>query len=147
MSKWSMRGHFGHLRFKTFPMTPRKPQCEVFWTLLSNSKNSRVLEDSKSPTLGVWVSSSHLAKVGLRHTCSCFQTTWKPTSHVMVPKVPMRSLPWAQYKRWIPIGSMGSVHAHWGRPVIEECGSLSHSKTLWKKWGKIIERLGRLVKL
>jgi hypothetical protein len=34
-------------------MTSRKPQCEVFWALLSNSKHSGVLEDSKSPTLGV----------------------------------------------------------------------------------------------
>jgi hypothetical protein len=34
-------------------MTPRTPQCEVFWALLSNPKHSGVLEDSKSPTLGV----------------------------------------------------------------------------------------------
>jgi hypothetical protein len=70
MSKWPIRGHFGHLHFKTFPMTARTPQCKVFWSLLSNSKHSGVPEDSKSPTLGVWVSSSHLAKVGLRQ-CSC----------------------------------------------------------------------------
>jgi hypothetical protein len=31
-------------------MRPRKPQCEVFWALLSSSKRSGVLEDSKSPT-------------------------------------------------------------------------------------------------
>jgi hypothetical protein len=53
MSKWPMRGHFRYLRFKTFPMTPRTPQCKVFWALLSNSKHSRVPEDSKSPTLEV----------------------------------------------------------------------------------------------
>jgi hypothetical protein len=46
-------GHFRYLHFKTFPMTPRTPQCEVFWALLSNSKHSGVPEDSKSPTLGV----------------------------------------------------------------------------------------------
>jgi len=34
-------------------MTPRTPQCEVFWALLSNPKHSGVPEDSKSPTLGV----------------------------------------------------------------------------------------------
>jgi hypothetical protein len=34
-------------------MTPRTPQCKVFWALLSNSKHSRVPEDSKSPTLEV----------------------------------------------------------------------------------------------
>jgi hypothetical protein len=66
MFKWPMRGHFGHLRFKTFSMTPRRHQCEVFWALLSNSKHLGVPRDSKSPTLGGWVSSSHLAKVGLR---------------------------------------------------------------------------------
>ncbi len=53
MSKWPMRGHFRYLRFKTFPMKPRTPQCEVFWALLSNSKRSGVPEDSKSPTLEV----------------------------------------------------------------------------------------------
>jgi len=53
MSKWSMRGHFQYLRFKTFPMTSRTFRCEVFWALLSNSKHSGVPEDSKSPTLGV----------------------------------------------------------------------------------------------
>jgi hypothetical protein len=51
---------------KPFAVTPRTPQCEVFWVLLLNSKDSGVPEDSKSPTLGVWVSSSHLAKMGLR---------------------------------------------------------------------------------
>jgi len=34
-------------------MTPRTPQFEVFWALLSNPKHSGVPEDSKSPTLGV----------------------------------------------------------------------------------------------
>jgi hypothetical protein len=34
-------------------MTLRTPQCQVFWALLSNSKHSGVLEDSKSPTLEV----------------------------------------------------------------------------------------------
>ncbi len=53
MSKWPMRGHFRYLRFKTFPMTLRTPQCEVFWALLSSSKHSGVPEDSKFPTLGV----------------------------------------------------------------------------------------------
>jgi len=53
MSKWPMQGHFRYLSFKTFPMTPRTLQCEVFWALLSNSKHLRVPEDSKSPTLGL----------------------------------------------------------------------------------------------
>jgi len=53
MFKWPMRGHSRYLRFKTFPMTSRTPQCEVFWALLSNPKHSGGPEDSKSPTLGV----------------------------------------------------------------------------------------------
>jgi hypothetical protein len=54
-------------------MTPRTPQGEVFSPFLSNSKHSGVSEDSKSPTLGVWVSSSHWAKVGLRQWRWWFQ--------------------------------------------------------------------------
>jgi len=53
MSKWPMRGQFRYLCFKTFPMTPRTPLCEVFWALLLSSKHSGVPEDSKSPTLEV----------------------------------------------------------------------------------------------
>ncbi len=34
-------------------MTPRTPQCEVFWAFLLNSEHSGVPEDSKSPTLGM----------------------------------------------------------------------------------------------
>jgi len=50
MSEWPMRGHFRYLRFKTFPMITRTPQCEVFWSLLSSSKHSGVPENSKPPT-------------------------------------------------------------------------------------------------
>jgi hypothetical protein len=53
MSKRPMRGHFRYLRFKTFPMTPRTPQCEVFCPLLSSSEHSGVPEDSKSPLFQV----------------------------------------------------------------------------------------------
>jgi hypothetical protein len=42
MFKSRIRGHFRYLRFKTFPMTPRTPQCEVFCPLLSSSKHSGV---------------------------------------------------------------------------------------------------------
>jgi hypothetical protein len=50
MSKCPMRGHFQYVRFKTFPMTPRTPQCEVFCVLLSSYEHLGVPEDSKSPT-------------------------------------------------------------------------------------------------
>jgi hypothetical protein len=67
MSKSTMRGHFRYIRFKNFPMTPRTPQCEVFWALLSSSEHSGVPEDSKSSFFSkCWASPPHLAKVGLR---------------------------------------------------------------------------------
>ncbi len=50
MSELPMRGHFQYLRFKTFSMTLRTRQCEVFCPLLSSSKHSRVLENSQPPT-------------------------------------------------------------------------------------------------
>ncbi len=61
MSQSRMRGHFRYLRFKTFPMTPRTSQCEVFWSSKSSSEFSGVPEDSNpnffqvfgfTPTLG-----------------------------------------------------------------------------------------------
>jgi len=61
MSKWAMRGHFGHLRFKSFPLIQRTHQGEDIWPLKSSSKFSRVPEDSIFPLLGVWVAFSHLA--------------------------------------------------------------------------------------
>jgi hypothetical protein len=65
MSKWPIRGQFRHVHFKTFPMTPRTPQCEVFWPFNSSSKFLGVPEDSKFPLLGVWASPSHLAQSGV----------------------------------------------------------------------------------
>ncbi len=50
MSELPMQGHFRHLRFKTFPMTPITSQCEVFCPFLSSSEHSGVPEDFKSPT-------------------------------------------------------------------------------------------------
>ncbi len=77
MSKWPMRGHFRYLRFKTFLMTLRTPQCEVFWALLSSSKHSRVPEDSKFPFWECWTSPPHLAqsRVGtsLATISQCYQ--------------------------------------------------------------------------
>ncbi len=60
-----LRGQFRHLHFKTFPMAPRTPQCEVFWPFKSSSEFSGVPEDSKFPLLGVWASPSHLAQSGV----------------------------------------------------------------------------------
>ncbi len=64
--------------------------------------------------------------------CSCYHPTWKPTSRIMATKmsriisyVHVRSLPWAQCKRWIPVGSMGFGHIHRRRLAIERCGNLN----------------------
>ncbi len=65
MSKWLMRGHFGHLHFKTFSMTLRALKCEEIWPLKSSSEFLGVLEDSNFPLLGVWASPSHLAQSGV----------------------------------------------------------------------------------
>jgi hypothetical protein len=66
MSKWLMRGHFRHLHFGSFPMIWRTSQGEVFWPLQLSSEILRVLKDSQVPISGVWVSSSHSLKIGLR---------------------------------------------------------------------------------
>jgi hypothetical protein len=65
MSKWLMRGHFGHLHFKTFPTTPRTFKYEEIYPLKSNSEFLGVPEDSNFPLLGVWASPSHLAQSGV----------------------------------------------------------------------------------
>ncbi len=69
-----MQGNFRHLHFKTFPMTPRTPQCEVFWPLLSNSEHSEVPEDSKSPTSGVLGFTPTLGQSGVATT---WELTWE----------------------------------------------------------------------
>jgi hypothetical protein len=43
-------GIFDIYASRPFPMTPKTPQCEVFWVLLLSSEHSGVPEDSKSPT-------------------------------------------------------------------------------------------------
>jgi hypothetical protein len=75
MSKWPLRGHFRYLRFKTFAMTPRTPQCEVFWALLSSSKHSGVSKDSKSPTLEVLGFTPTLGQSGVAtNNVACVKT-------------------------------------------------------------------------
>jgi len=85
------------------------------------------------------------------NACNCFCSMWKLASYTMVTKVsqitswvPVRSLPWAQHKRWIPIGSMECMHAHQKILAIEGLGSLSHiwndvqkTKENYQKVGKI----------
>ncbi len=75
--------------------------------------------------------------------CSCYCPMWKPTSHTMVGKVSqitswvfVRSLFWAQHKRWIPIRLMGCVHMHWRILIIERCASPNHVQNVMEKIGE-----------
>jgi len=74
------------------------------------------------------------------NTCSYFRLTWKLASCAMETKMsrttswlPMRSLPWAQHKRWIPMKSMGCVHTHQRRLAIEWCDRASWVWSVVKK--------------
>ncbi len=84
MSKWLMRGHFGHLHFKKFPMTSRTPECKVFWPLQFSSEFSGVLEDSNFPLLEVWVSSSHLTQSGVATNMNGYWYTWSNDEEIIV---------------------------------------------------------------
>jgi len=79
-------------------MTPRTPQCEVFWPLLSNSKHSGVPEDSKSPTLGVGVSPSHFTQSRVA-TINKGQITFIPKSGDQ-----------ARLGNWRPITLLGNLY-------------------------------------
>jgi hypothetical protein len=85
------------------------------------------------------------------NACSHFYPTWKLTSCVMATRVswttswvPMCLLPWVQYKRWIPIRSMGCVRTHRRRSTIEGCGSLSHVWSVVEKIGEDKWKVGKI---
>jgi hypothetical protein len=108
-----MRGHFRYLRFKTFPMTPRTPQCEVFWALLLNPKHSGVPEDSKSPTLGVLGFTPTLGQSGV--ATHPLPTMWHASGLLTFMPILMRTLrrrscshgSQAKPVLWWPPGSLG----------------------------------------
>jgi hypothetical protein len=78
---------FRYLRFKTFSMTPRTPQCKVFWALLLNSKHSGVPKDSKSPTLEVLGFTPTLGQSGVATmVVNNFLANGIPTFSLMEPK-------------------------------------------------------------
>jgi hypothetical protein len=73
MSELPMRGHFRYLRFKTFSMTPRTPQCEVFCPFLSSSELRESRETPNSQLFQVLgFTPPHLVKLGLRHILHAF---------------------------------------------------------------------------
>jgi hypothetical protein len=65
-------------------MTPRTPQCEEFWALLSNSKPLGVLEDFKSPTLGVLGFTLTLGQSGVATTWVDNQTYFNTTLAIFI---------------------------------------------------------------
>ncbi len=85
------------------------------------------------------------------NACSCSHPMWKSTSQIMITKmlwtiswVFVRSLPWAQHKRWIPRGSMGCVHTHCGRFTIEGCNSLNYILNIMEKIGEDNWKVGKI---
>jgi hypothetical protein len=82
--------------------------------------------------------------------CNCFCPMWKLASHTMVAKVLwiaswvlVRSMPWAQHKRWIHIKSMRCVHTHQRMPTIKRWGNLSHIHSVVKKIGEDNRKVGK----
>ncbi len=75
MSKSRMRGHFRYLRFKTFLMTPRTPQCQVFWSSESSSELSGVPEDSNPNFFQVLGFTPTLGQSGVATGNLCFSKT------------------------------------------------------------------------
>jgi hypothetical protein len=86
-----------------------------------------------------------------RDTCNCSHLTWKSISCTMVAKVSqitswvlVHLLPWTQHKRWIPIGSMGCVHTHWGMLTIEGWNSSNRIQNVVGKNGKNNWKVGKI---
>ncbi len=81
--------------------------------------------------------------------CNYFRPMWKPTSCAMVTKaswigsVLMRSLLWAQHKKWIPIRLMGSMHTHWRMLAIEKWGNPSHVQSVLQKIREDNRKVGK----
>jgi len=85
------------------------------------------------------------------NTCNCFHPTWKPAYQAMVAKVSritswvlVCSLPWAQHKRWIPIGLMGCVHTNQGMPAIEGWGNPSYVWSVVQKTKENNPKVGKI---
>jgi len=144
MSKWPMRGHFRYLRFKTFSMTPRTPQCKVFWALLSSSKHSGVSEDSKFPTLGVLGFTPTLGQSGVA-TCHIDFRSLESSMPIFLAKWIWRITGWAPISRSItldvcpPTWIIDLVLSTVATLMAMEVFSLGITfgnqwKTLWKGW-------------
>jgi hypothetical protein len=76
---------------------------------------------------------------------------WKPTARTMATKVlqitswdQMRSLPWAQCKKWIPIRSMGCVQTHRKMLTIEGRGNPNHIRNIIEKNKEDNQKVGKI---
>jgi hypothetical protein len=83
MSKWAMRAHFRHLRFKSFPMIWRVPQVIEFWPLKLLSEVLRVHRDSISQS-GSCLRSVNVHSLTLSYTpgsmwCDSPASSWPAT--------------------------------------------------------------------
>jgi hypothetical protein len=83
-----MRGHFRYPHFKTFPTTPRTPQCEVFCPFLSSSKHSGVPVDSKSQLFQVLGFTPTLGQVRVATQLVLGNKFHKCTSTIIFPCMP-----------------------------------------------------------
>jgi hypothetical protein len=125
MSKWLMRGHFGHLNFKTFPMRPRTLKCEDIWPLKLSSEFSRVPEDSIFPLLGVWIAFSHLAP---KWGCDTLQAMFNPLSIIFIYSCKyffLILLPWNAISKFL------YFFKFWCDPKFK---SITYKKDLFKDW-------------
>ncbi len=94
MSKSRMRGHFRYLRFKTFSMTPRTPQCEVFWSSKSSSEFSGVPEDSNPNFFQVLGFTPTLGQSGVATDLVYMASFWKENQLVQTKEKSLKESSW-----------------------------------------------------
>jgi hypothetical protein len=130
-----MRGHFRYLRFKTFPMTPRTPQCNVFWALLLNSKHSGVLEDSKSPTLEVLGFTPTLGQSGVATQMTSCEVDWTTMYLAFIVLVVVHVYLWLPQAIGLPFSTNTYLDHDCNHPCQQH--NLHHNKQSINCWKKV----------
>jgi hypothetical protein len=82
MSKWAMRAHFRHLRFKNFLMVSKAQQSIEIWPFNSHSEVSGVHRNSLSQN------GSCLGSVSA-HSLTLPRTSLDSREYVMIPRFPL----------------------------------------------------------
>jgi hypothetical protein len=89
--------------------------------------------------------------MGERNACNSSCLMWKPSSCTTTTKtsqttswVHVHLLPWAQHRKWIPIGSMGCVHTNQGRPTFGGCGNSSCVRNVVEKNGEDSQKVEKI---